>query len=69
MNVLYKITEDIRVNQNTSRISPMLLLYLNLKVHKIFCENMALKSEQIMEKTQKFQIVYAAHTNLCKQTN
>ena len=51
------------------------------KVHKIFpkisfppwlhqdCENMVSNSEQVMEKTRKFQIVYVARTNLCKQTN
>ena len=33
------------------------------------CEYMASNSEQIMEKTRKFQIVYAASTKFCKQTN
>ena len=50
-----------------------------LKVHEIFpklksylpslatsCENMASNSEQIMEKSRNFQIVYVARTNLCK---
>ena len=30
------------------------------------CENMASHRERIMEKTRKFQIVYAGLTNLCQ---
>ena len=32
------------------------------------CENMASHCELIMEKTQKFQIVYAGPTNLCQHS-
>ena len=32
------------------------------------CKNMASHREQIMEKTQKFQIVYVALTNLCQRS-
>ena len=32
------------------------------------CENMASHRERIMEKTQKFQIVYAGTTHLCQRS-
>ena len=32
------------------------------------CENMASHHEQIMEKTQKFHIVYVGPTNLCQHS-
>ena len=47
----------------------------SLKVHKVFqyikgpaCENMASDRERVMEKTRKFQIVYAGLTNLCQHS-
>ena len=33
------------------------------------CENMASHREQIMENSRNFQIIYAARTNISKQTN